>query len=163
MLCVWSTRTGLGATLIRAREGGTASHCALVLPTGTALLDGSHLTQPHVLDAQPRHGVALYPLHQWRRAHRALCAYRVPLPDEQTARHTALGMLGWGYDWLRNMGYPLWREMGSAGRANCEELLLRAWMAGGLTISDRPARPTVRMLREIAHARGTPVPLEALA
>jgi hypothetical protein len=74
----------------------------------------------------------------------------------------ALGMIGWGYDWLRNIGYAAWRDIGRSRKANCEELLLLAWMAGGRTISDRTGRISVRTLREIAHACGTPVPLSTI-
>jgi hypothetical protein len=160
MICLWSTRSGIGAVLIRARDGGTASHCAILLPVGTVMLDGSTLDQPHVLDAQPCYGVKPHRLQNWQRVHRVLRAYDVPLPDERTGLDAALKMIGWGYDWWRNIGYALWRNLGKAHKVNCEELLLLSWRAGGRTISDRTGRISVRTLREIAHACGKQVNIE---
>jgi hypothetical protein len=155
MRCLWSTRSGIGAELIRRRDGGTASHCAILLPAAAA--SGLALHGPVVLDAQPWHGVRPHLLADWLQVHTVLCAYDVPLPDPAAAQQSALDKIGWGYDWLRNIGYVLWREMGRTHKVNCEELLLDAWLAGGLTLSDRAPRPSVRMLREIAHACGRPV------
>jgi hypothetical protein len=159
MLCLWSTRPGIGAALIRARDGGTASHCAILLPT---VPDGLALHGPLVIDAQPWHGVRPHLLSHWLRTHRLLCAYDVPLPDEAAGQHAAVGMIGWGYDWLRNAGYVAWRDLGRSRKANCEELLLLAWLAGQRTISDRTGRISVRTMREIAHACGKPVPIESI-
>jgi hypothetical protein len=162
MRCLWSTRTGIGATSIRAHDGGTASHCAIWLPAGTLMPDGTVLQVPHAIDAQPWHGVQANPISEWAATHRILCAYDVPLPDEAAGQASVLAKLGWGYDWWRNVGYLLWREMGRVGKVNCEELLQWGWLDGGRTFSDRHARIGVRPLREIAHACGTPVPLDAL-
>jgi hypothetical protein len=160
MLCLWSTRPGIGAALIRARDGGTASHCAIALPAGS--VPGYELMGPLVIDAQPWQGVRPHLLGHWLGTHRLLCAYDVPLPEEGLGRQAAVGMIGWGYDWLRNAGYALWRDLGRSRKANCEELLLLAWLAGQRTISDRTGRISVRTLREIAHACGKPVPLDRI-
>lgn len=159
MRCVFSTRDGIGAELIRRKEGGTSSHCGIILRAGTPLDTAPwvKLKSDVVLDAQPFVGVQVHDIAPWREQHTVLRVYDVPLPNEQAARDKALSMEGWGYDWWRNVGYVLWREMGRSRNVNCEELVLLAWVAGGMTLSDRAPRPTVRMLRELSHAHGTDV------
>jgi hypothetical protein len=160
MRCVFSTRQGIGATGIRAHDGGSSSHCGVILPAGTTMPDGRVLLTPHVHDAQPWIGVRAHPLHEWRETHTIQRVYDVPVPDEAAALASALSRDGWGYDWWRNLGYLLWREMGISGKVNCEEHMLLARLGGGLTMSDRTARTSVRMLRELAHASGIDVTRE---
>lgn len=143
MRAIYSTRRGVFALVIRAREGGTASHCAIDL--GATIVDATFW-----------HGVRAWSRAEWlAQGHQIVVDHPLQVPDAQAALDWLGGVLASRprYDWLRIVGYALWRTLGSRKAYTCEELLLGLLLAGGVTLSDPPKRPGVRLLREVTHAR----------
>lgn len=143
MHAIYSTRPGVFAALIRLREAGSASHCAIGMGD-------------MIVDATLRYGVREWTRADWlAEGHQIVAEYALPLPRPEDAAEWVRQVLAKRprYDWLRIVGYALWRTLGSKRAYSCEELLLGAMLAGGLTLSDTPKRPGVRLLREIAHQR----------
>ena len=133
--------------MIRAWEGGTASHCAVWLSDG------------NVVDASWPHGVQTRPFDAFMDKRLLVQQIDVTLPDEKAAADYLLSQIGAPYDWLGIAGYLAWRDLDSPGRHYCSGILMRAMLAGGLAVAD-PARKrwSVGLVREIAQAHGAPRP-----
>lgn len=138
-----ATNTGwgqVGSRLIRAFEGGLASHCGAVLDDG------------RVIDATWPNGVQAHDINQFLAGRELVADIDVPLPDEAAAEAYLLGQMGNKYDLLDIASFLLWRDIGQAGKNVCSGLLLRAALAGGLNIRERHDRWGVRHLLIMADA-----------
>lgn len=130
----------VGSRLIRAFEGGLASHC------GAQLADGT------VIDAGWPKGVAGHTRDTFLRDRELVAEFDVPLPDEAAAEAWLRSQLGRPYDLLDIASFLLWRDAGRREHYVCSGLLLRAMLAGGLPLFERPDRFGVRHLLLVSHA-----------
>jgi uncharacterized protein YycO len=140
-----ATDTGfaqVGSRLIRAFEGGLASHCGAVLSDGT------------VVDASWPKGVATHSLEQFLHGRTLVADLSVPLPDERAAADWLLDRMGEPYDLMDIASFLLWRDAGRRDRYVCSGLIARALEAGGLTTCERLDRFGVRhlLIWSYAHA-----------
>jgi len=136
----------IGSRLIRAFEGGLASHCGAVLANG------------RVVDATWPRGVQAHSEHDFLRGRTLVADLSVPLPDEAAGQAYLLGQIGKPYDWLDILSFLVWRDVGQAGVNVCSGLLLRAMLAGGLQVHERHDRWGVRHALIDAQARAFPIP-----
>jgi len=130
-----------GSRLIRAFEGGLASHC------------GAVLSDRLVIDTSFTKGVAVQPVEAFLKGRTLVADLNVPLPDEAAAEAWAVAQIGRPYDWRDIASFLLWRDAGKANTHVCSGLLLRALMAGGLELRERPDRFGVRHLLILASAK----------
>lgn len=140
-----ATNTGLGqigSRAIRAFEGGLASHCGAVLSDG------------RVIDASWPKGVATHTLDEFMHGRSLVADLHVPVPDEAAAEAWLLSQMGRSYDLMDLASFLLWRDAGRRDRYVCSGLLLRATLAGGLPLWERPDRFGVRhmLILSSAHA-----------
>ena len=138
-----ATNTGLaqvGSRLIRAFEGGIASHC------GAQLADG------RVIDAGWPAGVAAHTRDGFLRGRELVAECGVPLPDERAAEAWLVSQLGQPYDLMDIASFLLWRDAGRHDRYVCSGLLVRALAVGGVTTPERLDRFGVRHLLLLSHA-----------
>lgn len=126
----------VGSRLIRAFEGGLASHCGAVLSTG------------EVVDASWPKGVKAHDERQFLEGRVVVADMTVTLPDEDAAQSwLARGVAeGWKYDVRGVASFLLWRDIGSRSRYECSALILRAMLVGGLDVHERHDRFGVRHL-----------------
>jgi uncharacterized protein YycO len=122
----------LGSALIRAREGSTASHCAVVLADGRV-----------IESVWPR--VRLHSADEWVahcHASGVVTVDDIPLTlaDEAAAEAWALAQVGKPYGVLGLLGFLLWRDLESDKAPYCSQLLMGAAMAGGYRPRDRALR-----------------------
>lgn len=139
-----ATNTGwqqIGSRLIRAFEGGLASHCGAVLSDG------------RVVDTSFTKGVALQQQEVFLTGRALVADLSVPLPDEAAAEAWARAQIGRPYDWRDIASFLLWRDAGKANTHVCSGLLLRVLLAGGLELRERPDRFGVRHLLILASAK----------
>jgi uncharacterized protein YycO len=139
--------TSIGSRLIRAFEGGLASHCGAVTDTGL------------VVDATWPKGVKAQSIGDFLHGRELVADITVPLPDEQTAQAWLQRALGQPYDLWDILSFLAWRDIGQRDRYVCSGLILRAMLAGGLPVRERHDRWGVRHLLILADARGAfPIP-----
>lgn len=131
----------IGSRLIRAFEGGLASHCGAVLSDG------------RVVDATWPKGVQAHTLDDFLKGRDLVADITVPLPDEVAAESWLLWVLGTPYDIMDIASFLLWRDAGRRGRYVRSGLLLRAMLAGGLDVRERHDRWGVRHMLIDAQAR----------
>jgi uncharacterized protein YycO len=122
----------LGSALIRAREGSTASHCALQMRSG-----------PVIESVFPR--VRLHTAGEWAEhcAEKGIVTvdtFTVGLPREDEAEAWALGQVGKPYGLLGLLGFLLWRDLESDQAPYCSQLLMGAAKAGGFVQRDKALR-----------------------
>ena len=130
----------IGSRLIRAFEGGLASHCGAVLHDG------------RVVDATWPKGVQAHDIGTFLQGRELVADVSVPLPDELAAEVFLLDQLGKPYDLLDIVSFLVWRDIGQRGKNVCSGLLLRAMLAGGLNVRERHDRWGVRHLLILADA-----------
>lgn len=135
-----SSRTPFDA-VIRAFEGGTASHVGIDL--GGLVVDSAFL----------QGGVKAHTVDAFLEGRRLVHAVDVTLPDEPAAAAFLADQIGKGYDPAALVGFLAWRDWQRSSRWYCSELAAAALLVGGWTLADRHARIGVRLLREIVHAR----------
>lgn len=131
----------IGSRLIRAYEGGLASHCCAVLTDG------------RVVDATWPRGVQAHTEADFLRGRVLVADLTVALPDEAAAQAYLLDQIGKPYDLLDILSFLMWRDIGRAGVNVCSGLLLRAMLAGGLQVRERHDRWGVRHALIDAQAR----------
>jgi len=139
-----ATDTGwqqIGSRLIRAFEGGLASHCGAVLSDGLAI------------DTTLANGVAVQPVEAFLKGRTLVADLNVPVPDEAAAEAWAVAQIGRPYDWRDIASFLLWRDVGKANIHVCSGFPLRALMTGGLQLGERPDRFGVRHLLILASAK----------
>lgn len=124
----------LGSRLIRAFEGGEASHC------GALLSDG------RVIDATWPRGVQAHALDDFLHGRVLVDDITVSLPDEAAAEAWLLSQIGQPYDLLDILSFLAWRNIGTVDRYACSGLMRRAATEGGLPPLERPERWGVRHL-----------------
>lgn len=122
----------IGSALIRAREGSTASHCAVVLADGGA-----------IESVWPR--VRLQTADEWAahcQAKSVVTVDDIPLTlaDEAAAEAWALAQVGKPYGVLGILGFLLWRDLESDKAPYCSQLLVGAAIAGGFVPRDKALR-----------------------
>lgn len=132
--------TSPGSLLIRAFEGGEASHVGIV--------DGDY-----VIDATFAHGVARRPLADFMRRRELVADIVVPTPDDAAGLAWARTQIGKPYDWLALVGFLLWRDLSNPGSGYCSLLARGALLQAGLTFASLRNRWGVRLMHEVAHAR----------
>lgn len=143
MRYVYVKRDGIGSLLIRAFEGGVASHVAMVLTDGS------------VVDATLRHGV-----HRWASIDDWIVAngytivddITLALRNESAAEAWVLAQVGKGYDWTALIGFLLWRDLNERARWYCSELGLGALLSIGFEPRAKVRRCGVRLLQEMTGA-----------
>jgi len=128
----------LGSRLIRAYEGGLASHCGAVLDDGS------------VIDTTWPHGVRVQPRDEFLASRELVAELDLPVPDEAAAQAWMRSRLGHGYDLRDILSFLLWRDIGSRSRYVCSGFLLRAALAGGLHVRERHDRWGVRHMLILA-------------
>lgn len=133
----------IGSRLIRAFEGGLASHCGAVLSDG------------RVVDATWPKGVQAHVMADFLAGRALVADVTVALPDEAAAEAYLLAQLGKPYDLLDILSFLVWRDIGQSGANVCSGLLLRAQLAGGLTVAERHDRWGVRHALIDAQARAS--------
>jgi uncharacterized protein YycO len=131
---------GIGSRLIRAFEGGLASHC------GTMLSDGS------VVDTTWPHGAQRRTYAEFMAGRTLVTVLDVPLPDEAAAEAWLLAQVGQPYDLLDILSFMAWRDIGRRDRYVCSSQTLRAMLHGGLQLLERPDRWGVRHMLILADA-----------
>ncbi len=131
----------IGSRLIRAFEGGLASHCGAVLSDGV------------VIDATWPRGVQAHSAAAFSGGREVVADITVTLPDEAAAEAWLLDRIGEPYDVLDIASFLLWRDAGRRDRYVCSSLLLRAQIAGGLQVHERHDRWGVRHALIDAQAR----------
>lgn len=144
ILLFTATDTGLaqvGSRLIRAFEGGLASHCGVLLQDG------------QVIDATLGKGVAKRSLADFLQGRRLVAQVHVPLPDEGAALRWLESKLGAKYDVLAIVSFLLWRDIGRKDRYECTGLVMQALLAGGFTARERTDRVGVRHLLLMTEGR----------
>lgn len=143
MRCLFTDRRSIFAAGIKAREGGTSSHCAVDL--GDVIVDATFL-----------HGVRAWTRAEFFAMHTLVNAYQMHLPATAVGEGWARARAAEGlrYDWLRILGYMLWRTLGSKRGLSCEELQLGALLLAGMQFATGTKRPGVRMLHEACAQRG---------
>ena len=132
-----ATNTGwqqIGSRLIRAFEGGQASHCGAVLSDG------------RVVDASWPKGVQAHTEADFLHGRTLVADVRVSLPDPAAADAWLLSQIGQPYDLLDIASFLLWRDAGHRDRYVCSGLLYHAMRAGGLPELERAQRWGVRHL-----------------
>jgi uncharacterized protein YycO len=132
-----TTDTGpaqIGSRLIRAFEGGQASHCGAVLSDG------------RVVDASWPRGVQAQSENKFLRGRKVVADLRIPLPEPEAAEKWLLSQIGKSYDLLDIFSFLLWRDAGKHDLYVCSGLLYRAMRAGGLPPLERDERWGVRHL-----------------
>lgn len=134
----------VGSRLIRAFEGGAASHCGAVLADG------------RVIDATWPRGVQAHSEAEFLAGRVLVADLWVPLPDEAAAKAYLLAQLGKPYDLLDILSFLVWRDIGQAGANVCSGLLLRAKLAGGLVVRERHDRWGVRHCLILSSALAQP-------
>lgn len=142
MRAIFTTSPALGSALIRAREGGTASHVGLVVGD-------------RVIDATWTHGgVRAWWLDQWvtMENRRVVEDIEFPVPNPEAAHAFLNAQIGKGYDLSFVLGFLAWRDWSDPDLWACSELAMAAVLAGGRSLSDRHPRMGVRLTREIFRA-----------
>ena len=124
----------LGSRLIRAYEGGLASHCGAVLDDGS------------VIDTTWPHGVRVQPREAFMAGRELVAELELPVPDEAAAEAWMRERIGDRYDFRDILSFLVWRDIGSRSRYICSGFLLRAALAGGLRVRERHDRWGVRHL-----------------
>jgi uncharacterized protein YycO len=142
MRLLFTTTRSIPSALIRAIDGGAASHCGIELPSG-AVVDSSWAGG----------GVAQQSRAEFLAADRVLIA-DVPLhlPDQAQAERWLIAQLGKGYDYTALVGWAFWRDWNDAGSWYCSELAIAAAVAGGRRLAEPPRRIGVRLAHELAVA-----------
>lgn len=139
MRLLFVTSPGIVSPIIRAFEGGSASHVGVVL-------DGC------VMDATLKHGTQLWTMDEFLSRHTVVDDVEFQVPDESLARWFAYKQLGKPYDWTGLLGFLLWRDWSEDDSWYCSELAMAAAMTGGKRLADDHRRIGVRMLHELARA-----------
>lgn len=124
----------IGSRLIRAFEGGLASHCGVLLDNG------------QVVDTSWPKGVRSQSLDIFLHNRVVVATLDAKLPNENNAQKWLLSQLGNGYDILDIFSFLLWRDVGRRNKYVCSSLILRALLAGGVSLAERPDRFGVRHL-----------------
>lgn len=136
----------IGSRLIRAFEGGLASHC------------GAILTDGRVVDATWPKGVQAHSIDAFLSGRTLVADISLTVPDEAAAEAWLLAQIGQPYDLMDIASFLLWRDAGRRDRYVCSELILRAMLAGGLQVRERHDRWGVRHALIDAQARAFPIP-----
>lgn len=133
----------VGSRLIRAFEGGIASHCGAVLPDGC------------VVDVSFAKGTHVWEMGEFLRRRELVADIEIALPDEDAALAYAQKAIDehHEYDILDVLSFLAWRDIGIAGRDVCSGFLLRMALAGGLVTAERIKRFGVRHLVLLAEGR----------
>ena len=124
----------IGSRLIRAFEGGLASHCGVVMPDG------------QVIDANAWDGVSEQAPEAFLDGREVVADVTISLPNEVAAYDWLRGQVGHRYDLEDIFSFLLWRDVGSPRRHACSGLILRAMLAGGHEQIERHDRWGVRHL-----------------
>lgn len=134
----------IGSRLIRAFEGGIASHC------GVQLLDGS------VVDTTWPNGAQRRTRDEFMAGRELVAEIELHLPSDEAAEAWLIQQAeaGAGYDVLDIISFLVWRDIGRSGRYVCSSQMLRAALAGGLQMIERPDRWGVRHMLILAESRG---------
>ncbi|MEY4415322.1 MAG: hypothetical protein RIQ53_2615 [Pseudomonadota bacterium] len=142
MRALFITSDRVSSRLIRAADGGPASHCGILLPSGG------------VLDSTMTHrGVRVRSLLDFLADHRLVADIPLALPDPAAAFDWGLAQIGTPYDWTALAGIALWRDWQEEDAWYCSELLVRLCIAGGWTLASRPRRIGVHLALELCHGR----------
>ena len=142
MRALFVTSDRLSSRLIRAADGGPASHCGVLLPSGG------------VLDSTFAHGgVRVRPLLDFLAGHQLVADIPLALPDPVGAIEWGLAQFDRPYDWTALAGMTLWRDWQQDDAWYCSELLVGMCLAGGWTLAGRPRRIGVHLALELCHAR----------
>lgn len=106
----------IGSRIIRAFEGGVASHCGVLIPDGA------------VIDASWPKGVQASPRKKWMAGRTLVAEIDVPVPREAIALAWLSEQAGQrrGYDVLEMLGFLLWRGLGARTSFVCSSLILAA-------------------------------------
>lgn len=144
MRLLFVTAPDLGSRLIRAADGGNASH------VGVQLSDGS------VIDSTWTHGgVRAWSEADFWAAHkgrRLVDAVSLVVPREHQADAFLRDQVGRPYDKTGLLGFVVWHDFSEPDAWYCSELAAQAAIVGGRTLADRPRRIGVRLLHEVARA-----------
>ena len=134
----------IGSRLIRAFEGGKASHC------GVQLSDGS------VVDTTWPRGTQRRDRAEFMHGRELVAEIELHLPAEEAAEAWLIKQAAdrARYDLLDIVSFLVWRDIGRAGRYVCSSQMLRAALAGGLQMIERPDRWGVRHMLVLAEHRG---------
>ena len=126
-----------------------ASHC------GVQLSDGS------IVDTTWPRGTQRRTREQFLNGRTLVADIWLSVPDEFAAEDWLIEQADTraGYDVLDILSFLLWRDIGRRGRYVCSSQMLRAAMAGGLQMIERPDRWGVRHMLILADKRGEPVVL----
>jgi hypothetical protein len=126
----------LPARVIRAIDGGEASHVGIGLPGRV------------VWDVTLRHGVRCWASESaWLREHDRRVVVRVPftVADPVAASGWLHAREGDGYDVWGALGIGLFTNMDDPGRHFCSELLVNFCIAGGMVMPDQRKRVGPRL------------------
>lgn len=146
MELLFTKARGLAGLGIRAFEGGTANHVAILDAASGVVIEATFLEGVHRVD------------YDWFLVHNHVVqSVNVHLPDEETALQFAQSQVGKKYDWTALVGFLMWRDWSDTDRWYCSELAMATLLAGGLTLSDKHNRIGVRLCREIAYAHSTAI------
>lgn len=149
MRALFVTSDRVSSRLIRAADGGPASHCGVLLPSGG------------VLDSTFTHGgVRVRSLLDFLADHRLVADIPLALPDPDAALAWGLAQVGKPYDWTALAGMALWRDWQQDDAWYCSENLAGLCVMGGWTLAGRPRRIGVHMVLELCHARSNVMPVD---
>lgn len=141
MRLLFTTTRSVASALIRAIDGGAASHCGIELPSG-AVVDSSWAGG----------GVALQSREAFMRARLLIADVPLHLPDQAQAERWLMAQVGKGYDVTALVGWAFWRDWNDATGWYCSELAIAAAVAGGRRLAEPPRRIGVRLAHELAVA-----------
>jgi uncharacterized protein YycO len=133
------TSPGIASQIIRAFEGGLASHVGIVV-------DGQ------VIDATFKHDTELWTMDEFLSKHKVVSDVSFSVPNESVAMWYAHKQLGKPYDWTGLLGFLAWRDWSDDDSWYCSELAMAIAQAGGMKIATGRKRIGVRLMHELANS-----------